>query len=864
MRNRRMPALRTIALVVMAVWGSAGHAAGLGPVRVQSSLGQPLRVSMPLLGDDASGITANCVKARVENADGGFIATAAVAFRNLDQSTTIQLSTREGINEPAVMVRVEVACGASIKRNYQVLLDPVVILPELASSDPQSASAASPNRRALQELPYVAPSTAASRVSETRRRTSRNRRDNTGRAPAPISVEVDGASQSGMARSSRSEPKTVMRSVLRLSSDDVAVDGGATFSPGLKLTDTLSESRDTGDPAQAAELRAAHARFAAILRDEDPIQNSEAQLQAMQTRLQNLEKQAALIQESSELQRKADQLAMESMFSGGWIAGLAGLLLSALAAIGWLAWRLREASRKPPTAFWEKTIVSDEELTDEWGNTLSYADTLSENRQASSAKNASPADDPHTDWDPDALSDNTQVSDTQASEEPVQQAAHSDTVSDKVKPAIAPVAPDAAGKTAAGQAISASPKTDKPVQQRAAETPPSAAKPVLERAPLVTPAQVRRSDEMHLLQVEEISDLMQEAEFWMLLNDSERAIAILEPYAEVKNPLSPVPWIYLLDLYRAVGAREKYDALGWRITKVFNTRVPSWNEEVDYASARSLQDYPHVQEAVLDLWEGDYIVPYLESLLFDDRDGLRTGFDLPVYRELIHLIALARDPNTIRKRETLVFEKSRPRLISQQVVAVPEKQAGSAAKPLTIARAAETNLTSQASTQQAAAKQPLPKISPTDVAVKEDEPKTAAPVIAPASMQPATVPETKQAAPVPVPPATVAAPVSVPAPASLQTAVALENVAILQETPQAAAEPEDAGDEIGEVAAAKTGDDLRIDMARKLDLAVAYQEIGENVGARVLLEEVIQGGTPIQAEKAKTRLKKLLKDIDWQ
>jgi FimV-like protein len=45
---------------------------------------------------------------------------------------------------------------------------------------------------------------------------------------------------------------------------------------------------------------------------------------------------------------------------------------------------------------------------------------------------------------------------------------------------------------------------------------------------------------------------------------------------------------------------------------------------------------------------------------------------------------------------------------------------------------------------------------------------------------------------------------------------------------------------------------------------VAYQEIGENVGARVLLEEVIQGGTALQVEKAKGMLKKLLKEIDWQ
>ncbi|HYD82184.1 MAG TPA: FimV/HubP family polar landmark protein [Paucimonas sp.] len=47
------------------------------------------------------------------------------------------------------------------------------------------------------------------------------------------------------------------------------------------------------------------------------------------------------------------------------------------------------------------------------------------------------------------------------------------------------------------------------------------------------------------------------------------------------------------------------------------------------------------------------------------------------------------------------------------------------------------------------------------------------------------------------------------------------------------------------------------EMATKLDLAVAYQEIGDKEGARELLDEVIKGGTPEQSEKARTLLAKL-------
>ncbi|RQO36154.1 pilus assembly protein FimV [Herminiimonas sp. KBW02] len=47
------------------------------------------------------------------------------------------------------------------------------------------------------------------------------------------------------------------------------------------------------------------------------------------------------------------------------------------------------------------------------------------------------------------------------------------------------------------------------------------------------------------------------------------------------------------------------------------------------------------------------------------------------------------------------------------------------------------------------------------------------------------------------------------------------------------------------------------EMATKLDLAIAYQEIGDREGARELLEEVVKGGNGEQSEKAKALLGKL-------
>jgi pilus assembly protein FimV len=47
------------------------------------------------------------------------------------------------------------------------------------------------------------------------------------------------------------------------------------------------------------------------------------------------------------------------------------------------------------------------------------------------------------------------------------------------------------------------------------------------------------------------------------------------------------------------------------------------------------------------------------------------------------------------------------------------------------------------------------------------------------------------------------------------------------------------------------------EMATKLDLAIAYQEIGDKEGARELLDEVVKGGTSEQTEKARQILQKI-------
>ncbi len=52
-------------------------------------------------------------------------------------------------------------------------------------------------------------------------------------------------------------------------------------------------------------------------------------------------------------------------------------------------------------------------------------------------------------------------------------------------------------------------------------------------------------------------------------------------------------------------------------------------------------------------------------------------------------------------------------------------------------------------------------------------------------------------------------------------------------------------------------DPYSAEMSTKLDLALAYQEIGDTEGARELLDEVLKSGSQQQAEKAKSLLAEL-------
>ena len=157
------------------------------------------------------------------------------------------------------------------------------------------------------------------------------------------------------------------------------------------------------------------------------------------------------------------------------------------------------------------------------------------------------------------------------------------------------------------------------------------ASPVAARVEVADPA----------LAVEELIDLEQQAEFFVVLGQDDAAIDLLMGHLRSSGGASPLPYLKLLEIYRRRGDREASERIRERFNLRFNAYAPAW--DADPQQGRSLSDYPSVVASLQGLWKSPtQAMRALEASIFR-RDGSAATFDLPAYRELLFLYAVARD-----------------------------------------------------------------------------------------------------------------------------------------------------------------------------------------------------------------------------
>ena len=161
------------------------------------------------------------------------------------------------------------------------------------------------------------------------------------------------------------------------------------------------------------------------------------------------------------------------------------------------------------------------------------------------------------------------------------------------------------------------------------------------RSPGSTPALTVAAEPVRELSVEELIDLEQQAEFFVVLGQDEAAIELLMSHVRSDGGISPLPYLKLLEIYRRRGESEAYERIRERFNRRFNAYAPDWDS--DLQQGHSLEDYPDIIERLNALWVTPArVMETLDASLLR-RNKTDQTFDLPAYRELLFLYSIARD-----------------------------------------------------------------------------------------------------------------------------------------------------------------------------------------------------------------------------
>jgi pilus assembly protein FimV len=618
--------LRASVLAIGLIFGDAASAVGLGALHIKSALSHPLRAQIDLISPNETDLERRCYQVTVNALDGSQLSKVSVEVKTDGPLPALLLSSADSIDEPAVALSVTANCGAATHREYQVLLD-LMPTPAVVDTPRPAAVAPTPALPAKQQADTdrtsqfsVGPSVASNDAP-----TKKSRRHHNGSEVVPNSAYSPApplASSTSIEPRRKTHGAKKYRNVLKLSDDDnVDTSLDDTVGMHLRVSHGLFGSSAAEPDAQAgAPASTPAATQAANQAVTSPVATPPAQtpqagngndnaaapgsptatdltLQVLQAKIRLLETQTEELRKLNAIQQGKLDAAQKAKSDRSQLLSLYFLLFLSFIAIVWLVWRMRQIEADITDSHWHH-IVPDEPQPDE--STTQSPPPAS----VSADDDDSFLDEPRKFDKPDARN-------------------------------VTPIKP-----------------LPKLVAVERAEAPVrSDTEPALS-APSEQPRQKSDTNELEykanaparaaLPDAEEILDEIQQAEFWMEMHQPERAIEILESNWGSDRPNSPLPWLYLLDLYKQVGDREQYEELTERFEHIFNGKVERWDDDkATLTVQRSLEDFPAVLKKIVQLWPTPDIVPYMENLLIDDRDGRRQGFELSAYRDILFLTNIA-------------------------------------------------------------------------------------------------------------------------------------------------------------------------------------------------------------------------------
>ena len=576
-------------------------AAGLGSGGTTAVLGQPLDFAVQVRLDPGETLGPECVQAEVTAGDRHIpppLVRALVEMTGPD-TARVRVVTQPTIDEPVVGIQVSVGCTVRLSRRYVVLADPpstalVPVAPSLAAA-PTAESGGSAAEAAQSSSAAPAQAPLAGSAADARPRQPAPTLTRVARAEAP-KASADPELRARAREQARSRAEGRAAAVRQRSQALQAARAAAPAEgPRLKLdvAERAAPSKTSVEDALTAVAQAASAARAAA----SAASASALRIASLEATVEQLRSEAKASRDLATAFR--DRLS-RAEGAAGWTMPLmaVAVLLAALAA--WLAWRLGRVQA---------------ELQQGW--------------RVAAAPLVEPAAGSEVTANRNPTAPIPFVTSELSAPEPAPAPARPRSL--PAWPAPVPVS----GSQPLPDVTEASPKVSVSLGDPALEP-----EPPMQRTDLLAGGPRSDKGAPRDVSIEELIDLEQQAEFFVVLGQDDAAIGLLMEHLRSTGGGSPLPYLKLLEIHRRRGSRDAYERMRGHFNQRFNAYAPAWG--VDLGHGRALDDYPGVIPRLQEVWPRPMdAMAELEALLFRKSRG--ELFDLPAYREVLFLYSLARD-----------------------------------------------------------------------------------------------------------------------------------------------------------------------------------------------------------------------------
>lgn len=622
-------------LACLAVMSTSAWSLGVGRPQTASALGQPLNLFFPVQVAPGEQVTSECIRGEVTAGESQLLPSTLRWQLETDAQQGVRgvrVRSSQAINEPLVTVNLTLGCSSSFTRQYTAFIDPPG-----HGNEPLADGEAAP--RPDTAPAFQAATSGAGRTAPRDASTARTR-------ASALPEAVAGPDGPPAAASAASAPPRKRRATGARTTTAARPDTEQRASGGARLSMEPAEVLAAPSTAPLIAEAASAASAAAEAR---------AQLAVMEKRVADLQAEQRRTNEVLQALREELKAAREQRGTAGtpvWMLVLT-LVSLGLAASSLLLWRSRGAGRGAgPQTWWgdPQAVAPGEGAAGPSagagaGNAASavhvdtHADSMHSAPGAAAAalvamdrqelRGGGPA--------PTTMPMPLNITDPERTMQLPPRGAPAPEPSPTAGASASGLMPSRPGRSAATAAADdaldalASLEAMEPLsfEMRA---PPGDTRP----APLL-----RDLNGLGAVTVEELIDLEQQVDFFLVLGQDDAAIELLSSRLGERDAASGLPYLKLLELYQRRGDRTSFDRVATRFSDQFRARAPSWSDDLNEGAG--LESHPELVERLQSAWVDAAGSMSLLQDLFSHHQEYSGELGLPAYRDLLLLYAVARD-----------------------------------------------------------------------------------------------------------------------------------------------------------------------------------------------------------------------------